>query len=87
MTMEKQQQVIKGLASSISKLSEEFVAGVANHILTGVDSILSDMEMSNIEKIGSIKVVMDVGWSTMTAVTHRDPDITIQEMASEEPKK
>lgn len=87
MTMKNQHKVIEGLGHSIAKLSDEFVEGVANHILTGVDSILADMEMTNIEKIGSIKVIMDVGWSRMTAVTHGDPNITIQEIASQEPEK
>jgi len=87
MTMEKQQQVIKGLAVSISKMSEGYVEKVAGHILTGVDSILADMELNNIEKVASIKAVMDVGWSKITAVTHGDPNITIEEIASQEPKK
>lgn len=87
MTMEEQMKVVEGLAHSIAKLSDAFAEGVANHTLTGVDSILSDTEMTNIEKIGSIKVIMDVGWSKITAVTHGDPDITVRELASKEPEK
>ena len=86
MSIGSQTEVITGLALRLSELSSKYAVEVADSILTGIDSVLSDVEMSSIEKIGVIKVIMFTVWSRLTTLTHGNPNITIEEMAQESKK-
>jgi len=86
-TLEDQEAIIKGMGEAVGRLSEEFVLKALGKFLTTVDSILSDSTMTDVEKFGSIKVVMDVGWKRITAITHGDPSLTITDLAAMEASK
>ena len=84
MSMKGQEGMIKAMGKAIGELSETFVHGATSKFLTAIDTILADMEMTDIEKFGAIKVIMDLGWKRITAVTHGDPDLTIDDLAVRE---
>lgn len=87
MALKDQEVIMTGMGKAIARLSEEFVTAATNKYLTAIDSVLADSEMENIEKFGTIKVIMDVGWQRITAVTHSDPNITINDLAAREAGK
>lgn len=81
MSVKDQEVMMKVLGEAVAALSEEFVQGAVSKFLTAIDSILADTSMTDVGKFGTIKVIMDLGWRRVTAVTHGDPNLSIEDLA------